>query len=154
MSSNQPRFLAASLSSTTTPALTTSYAVRPAYADGTVMAVANQSVGNSATQTFFASVTQTAPGTMTAITLKAQVSFDGANSTTATAANWTDVIITNLATGVTAIEHTLTGVDGATACATYGTESGRNAPYMRVCVKSVTANAAAGESATVYVVAS
>ena len=56
--------------------------------------------------------------------------------------------------GATGIEHSITGVDGATACATFGTESGRNAPYMRVCVKSIGAAAATGESATVYVVAS
>lgn len=147
-------YLSASLSSTTTPALTTSYAVRPAYSTGAVMDVAKQSIGRTSTQTFFASVTQTVPGTMTGITLKVQVSFDGANSTTATAANWTDILITNIADGTTAIEHSITGVDGATACATYGTESGRNAPYMRVLVKSIGAAAATGESATVYVVAS
>lgn len=160
------RFCSASLSSTTTPALTTSYAIRPAYVDNdgiataTAMDVDKQGVGAIPTLGLFASVTQTTAGTMTAIVLKAQVSYTGTDPTTAAAANWTDILITNLSgaasssTGATGIEHTITGVNDATVYAAFGTESNRNARYLRVLVKSVTGDAAAGESAVVYAVAS
>lgn len=153
------RFCSASQSSTTTPALTISYAARPVYVDNdgaattTVMDARSQGIGMSTAQTFTASVTQTVAGTMTGITLKAQVSYTGTDPTVAASAHWTDIEITDLADGATQVEHSITGSDGATVRATYGTTNATNAPYCRVLVKSIGANAAADESASVFVVA-
>lgn len=154
------RFCTASQSSTTTPALTTAYAIRPVYIDNDgvatsrVMLVGAQGIGMTRAQTFMATVTCANPQTLTGITFKIQVSYDGANATTAAATNWNDVEITNLADNTTAIEHTLSCGAGLTATANYGTTNATNAPYCRTLVKATGGNAVAGESATVYVVAS
>lgn len=149
-------FISAQLSSTTTPALTTAYAVRPAYSDGSVMLVAKQGLARTATQTFFAKAARAGAGTFTGITIKAQISDDGLNPTDATAANWTDILLEDLAVGAAslAIEHTLSPGAGATAYKRLGTTSARNAPYMRVLMKATGGAAAAGESGTVQVFAS
>lgn len=153
-------YAVASLSSTTTPALTTSYAVRPVRlaSDGSLtastMPVADQGIGATEAQTFFVRVARANAGTLTGATFKLQVSYDGANSTTATAANWTDVQIANLADGSIAVEHTLSPAAGATAHGAFGTTGARNAPYARLLVRSTGGNAGAGESAVAYVVAS
>jgi hypothetical protein len=150
-----PSFRVASLDSTTTPALTTSYAVRPVYmpAGTVVMDARNQGIGATERQTFLASVTRDAAGTMTAIVISVQISDDGANPTDATATNWRAVQITNLADNVSDDEHTLSVSAGATATANYGTTYVSNAPYSRVLVKSVTANAGVGDSCFVDAVA-
>lgn len=144
-----PEFVSFYASSTTTPALTTSYAVAPKFADLSASTVGVQGLGRTSTQTFLATVTAAALSSMTGITLKVQVSQDGANPTTADAGNWTDIEITNLADGTTAVEHTIAVAAGATAAATLGTTNASNAPYARVLVKSTGANAGAGDSARV-----
>jgi hypothetical protein len=153
------RFCAAYLSSTTTPALTTTYAINPVgltaagVADPTrVIAVGQVGVGACESITIFATVTQTVGGTMTGITLKAQVSDDGANPTTVAAANWTDIMIADLPTATAEIEKSVTGVDGSTVQAAFGTTSARGARHFRILLRSIGANAAAGESAAVFVV--
>lgn len=142
-------FIVAQLSSTTTPALTTTYAVRPAYANGTVMAVGEQGIGSSETQTFAASVTEASGGGFTGITFEVQVSADGANSTTAAATNWKSVKITNLNDGTVNNVQSVSVGAGATAVGVFGGTNCRNMPFTRVIVKSTGANAGAGDLVTV-----
>ena len=150
---NPTTFTVASLSNATTPALTTAYACRPAYADGSASSPAAQGLGRSTAQTFFADCT-VAAGSMTGATFKVQVSFDGANATTASAVNWTDVQLINLADGTKAIEQTISPGANTRACATYGMEDCRNAPFSRMLVKAVGGAAGAGDSFVCNVVAS
>jgi hypothetical protein len=149
MSLSVAEFVSFYATSATTPALTTSYAVAPKYADLSTSTVGVQGIGATSTQTFMATVTAALGSSMTGITLKVQVSEGGASATTAAATNWTDIEITNLATGTNSVEHTVSVSAGATATATFGTTNASNAPYCRVLVKSVGANASANESAKV-----
>lgn len=151
---NSNMYTVADMSSTTTPALSTSYDVRPADADGAAVDARSQSLGRTATQTYFARVTEASGGGMTGVAFKAQVSEDGADWDDPTAANWTDIYLVRLDDGVKLKEHTLSVGAGDTAHAAYGTTDNRNAPFSRVLLKSVGANAGAGDLASVKVVGS
>jgi hypothetical protein len=138
-------FIVASQSSTTTPALTTSYAVRPAYSDGRVMEVAKQAIGRLTGTTYFAKAVEAAGGGFTGINFKIQISQDGLNPTDASAVNWKTISSTRLSDNTTAFEWDLSVGVGATAWDVYACSGIRNAPYRRVLMKATGANAGAGD---------
>lgn len=148
-----PNYHALAMTSATTPALTTSYAVRPVNDADVVVDPAKQGLGRCSTAAFYVKCTDTTAG-FTGATVKVQISHDGADATTAAAVNWIDVYSTNVATATVAIEHTITPGGGATAWMCLATESIRNAPYVRVLGKSTGANAGTGDTLDVWVVAS
>lgn len=137
--------IVASQSSTTTPALTTTYAVRPAYSDGRVMDVAKQGSGRISAATYFAKATEASGGGFTGISFKIQISQTGDNPTDATATNWITVSSTRLSDNTTAFEWTLSVGVGATAWDAYACAGILNAPFRRVLMKSTGANAGAGD---------
>lgn len=146
-------FHSLALTSATTPALTTSYAVRPVNVSDAVVDAGQQGIGAREAVMFFVKCTDTTAG-FTGGTVKAQVSYDGANSTTAAAVNWKDIYLTDVSTGTVAIEHTITPGAGATAWVALATTSTRNAPYVRVLGKSTGAAGGTGDTLDVWAVAS
>lgn len=141
------------LTSATTPALTTAYAVRPVYSDDALDTVANQGIGRAATSTIFVKCVRAA-GAFTGATVKVQVSYDGLTSTTAAAVNWLDVFTTDLSSGAVTVEHTVSPGGSATAWLALGTESTRNAPFVRVLGKATGGAAGAGDSLDAWAVVS
>lgn len=150
---NLPNYHALALTSATTPALTTSYAVRPVNSANVVVDPGEQGIGRCETAAFYVKCTDTTAG-FTGGTVKVQISHDGADATTAAAVNWIDVYCTNVASGAIAIEHTITPGAGLTAWMCLATESTRNAPYARVLGKATGASGGTGDTLDVWVVAS
>lgn len=134
------QFTVASLSSTSSPTLsTTPRAVAPTMPTGAFLADS---------QTFNVRVARAA-GSFTGITIKFQGSIDGASATTAAALNWTDVYVTDLSTNTSSVTHTLSPSGSTTKDWVLGTLDLRNRPYWRAVITATGADAGAGDSVVV-----
>lgn len=136
------------ITSATAPALTTSYAV------GRYNSTAARNAGASQAQQFTLKVTRANAGALTGATFKLQQSYDGANATTANAANWTDVCVVDLAdtSGALQTAVTVSASAGASAYKQVATSNLIGTVWYRWLVLSTGGNAGASESAAVWVV--